>query len=250
MTEKELAERYYRLYAEQIRRAGAATEAPNAVLELGDGIVAAYGGNGHFLTQVVGLAKAKPEIWRKIDAWYQGRTSSYEAALCPVDRCEAFGELGAFGFQSFAWTRVSARRTDDPPPVNAKVRKGSPSEADLWSLTLAGGDKAGAEMYRVMALMEGGEMFFVEVDGETAGGSLLLETEDGTYLSCGGVLPKYRNRGLHAAMIAARLHHLGPGKIAFFEADAWSGSARNGTRAGFTPVIDNLLLRKTYAEDV
>ncbi|CAN5472220.1 hypothetical protein BH11ARM2_BH11ARM2_14710 [soil metagenome] len=244
MTEKELADRYYRIYTEQIRRAGAATGLRDAVLELEGNVIAAYGGDGHFLTQVVGLARAKPELWKEIDAWYKGRTASYEAAICPVDRWEAFGELGAFGFQSFAWTRVSARKTDDPPPINADVRRIDPSEANLWPLTLARGDLAKAEMFRAMAEMVGGEMFFAEVEGKTVGGSLLLETEDGAYLSCGGVFPEYRNRGLHTAMIAARLHHLGPGKIAFFEANAWSVSARNGARAGFVPVMDNLLLRK------
>ncbi|RYG45948.1 GNAT family N-acetyltransferase [bacterium] len=243
MTERELAQRYYRVYAEQLRRGARASGQPDPILEVADEVVAAFGGDGHFLTQVVGMGHVGREHWDRIEAWYGDRTGSYEAAVCPLERPESPGELVAYGFTSFAWTRVSGRRTDDPPSVEADVH--AEGDPEVWAQTLAAANVGGVELYRNMAGLEGGVLFFAEVEGETAGVSLLLETEDGAYLSCGGVRPEYRGRGLHAAMIAARLRHLGLGKLAFFEADNWTTSGRNGARAGFIPVIDNLLLRKS-----
>ncbi|RYG35492.1 GNAT family N-acetyltransferase [bacterium] len=242
MTEKELAQRYYRVYTEQLRRGAHAGGQPDPIFEPAEGVLAAFGGDGHFLTQVVGMGHVGREEWDRIEAWYGGRTASYEAAICPLERPESAGELVAYGFTSFAWTRVSARRTDDPPAVEAEVHTNG--DPEVWAQTLSAANEGGVELYRTMANLEGGVLFFAEVDGETAGVSLLLETEDGAYLSCGGVRTEYRGRGLHAAMIAARLRYLGPGKVAFFEADNWTTSGRNGARSRFVPVIDNLLLRK------
>lgn len=77
-------------------------------------------------------------------------------------------------------------------------------------------------------------LFLARVGGEPAGAAVLSIHDDIGYLAAGCVLPAYRGRGLHAALIAARLDRAKSRqcRIVFGNAAWGSQSQRNQQRAG------------------
>lgn len=76
------------------------------------------------------------------------------------------------------------------------------------------------------------------INGEPAGGAVLSVHGDVGYLAAGATLPAFRHRGIHAALIAARLNRvreLGLVRVAG-QADFGSESQRNQQRAGLAIV--------------
>ncbi len=78
-------------------------------------------------------------------------------------------------------------------------------------------------------------LYLAEVDGAPAGAAVLSMHGDVGYLAAGSVLPQFRGRGLHAALIAARLDRCRARHCRLVTVSAaWgSQSQRNLQRAGF-----------------
>lgn len=77
-------------------------------------------------------------------------------------------------------------------------------------------------------------LFLARVDGEPAGAAVLSVHGDIGYLAAGAVLPAFRTRGVHAALIAARFEraHARQCRIVCGNAAWGSQSQRNQQRAG------------------
>jgi GNAT superfamily N-acetyltransferase len=81
-------------------------------------------------------------------------------------------------------------------------------------------------------------LYLARVNGEPAGAAVLAVHDDIGYLAAGAVLPAFRHRGVHAALIAARVataRELGLRMLAG-QADYGSQSQRNQQRAGLAIV--------------
>jgi len=86
----------------------------------------------------------------------------------------------------------------------------------------------------------------IRVEGRLAGGAALGVTGDAAFLFCASTLPEYRRRGVHAALIRARLA-IGRSRgatFAFMTAPPDSAALRNAQAAGFTATYVRQRLRK------
>ncbi|KAJ5220506.1 hypothetical protein N7468_009710 [Penicillium chermesinum] len=83
-------------------------------------------------------------------------------------------------------------------------------------------------------------LYLAEVDGHVAGGAAMaiIETADGSvaHLYLDSTIPRHRGRGVHQALIHARLHdaHHSGISVASMITRPGSGSARNAERAGLS----------------
>jgi len=84
--------------------------------------------------------------------------------------------------------------------------------------------------------LESAQRFVCEVDGEPAGMGSLNVLEGGAYLSTAGVLPAFRGRGVHRALIAARVNaaFLASCEVAFGGGFLFGPPMMNFARSGFT----------------
>ena len=76
----------------------------------------------------------------------------------------------------------------------------------------------------------------IRIDGKLAGGGALGVTGDAAFLFCGSTLPEFRRRGVHTALIAARLA-IGRSRgatFAFMTAPPDSAALDSAKGAGFT----------------
>jgi GNAT superfamily N-acetyltransferase len=91
----------------------------------------------------------------------------------------------------------------------------------------------------------GTELVGARLDGRLVGGAALGVVRDGALLYAAAVLPGYRRRGVHGALIAARLASArARGANYAFLKTADDGGARSALRAGFNHVYDRTRLVK------
>ena len=92
-------------------------------------------------------------------------------------------------------------------------------------------------------------LFVAEIDGAAAGGAALGVAGEFAFLYCGGVLPQYRRRGVHGALLRARLADARARGIAraMIKVAPDSAGERNVRRAGFEPTL--VLRRANRTED-
>ena len=110
----------------------------------------------------------------------------------------------------------------------------APSEADRLRRSLAASIAAGAQL------------FAARVDGRLVGGASLGMYGDVGFLMGAATLANFRNRGVHEALIAARLRaaEARGATYAFLKTDPDSTSMRSAERAGFTRAYDRVRMRK------
>ena len=124
-----------------------------------------------------------------------------------------------------------------------RVRRAMADEADLWSHTVGHGffemdELTTAEMNvgRAIFAMPGVLCYLAATEnGEPAGGAAAAVREGLATLFADSTLPRFRRRGVHRELIAARLNEaLAQGcGLAAASALPGSGSQRNYERAGF-----------------
>lgn len=147
---------------------------------------------------------------------------------------------------------VALERHDARPSLaRIAVRRLDENEALAWErTTIAGfgftGTLADAWLACAPAIARDPRMhlFLAEIDGEPAGAAGLFVHRDVGALGPGSVVPAFRGRGVHAALIAARLHlgmELGCDLLAGW-ARQDSQSERNMTRLG----LRRIWTRHTY----
>ena len=96
-----------------------------------------------------------------------------------------------------------------------------------------------------MSMVPGTTSWLARIDGQPAGGGLLM-IHDGLALICGdGTLPSYRHRGVQTLLLEARLAHAaasGCELAAICTQPGSSGSQRNAERQGFQVVYARTML--------
>ena len=95
-----------------------------------------------------------------------------------------------------------------------------------------------------MSMVPGTTSWLARVDGQPAGGGLLM-INDGLALICGdGTLPGYRHRGVQTHLLQARLAHASVFgcKLAAICTQPGSGSQRNAERQGFQVVYARTMM--------
>jgi len=143
--------------------------------------------------------------------------------------------------------------TDPVIPERFGVETLTSRKMDWTELVLAGviDTTPAAELARVrrtifVCASAASALLAIRVDGRLAGGGALGVTGDVAFLFCASTLPGYRRRGVHAALIAARLA-LGRSRgatFAFMTAAPGSPAAQSAEAAGFRATYVRRRLRK------
>jgi GNAT superfamily N-acetyltransferase len=248
----------------QLARRIEAAEAANArecnvpggtTLEIGDGL-AVFAGSESPLTHAVGIGLHGPVSVAQIERLEQffrsqgARRTAID--LCPLADPSVAEALGARGYRPTEFNNVLVKSLSSfaasPAPG---VRRALETECELWSLTVGQGFFEQAELTeeemdvgRAIFSMPGSFCYFATATEEQAGcGAMSIHSGLAT-LFADSVVARYRRRGLHQALISARLaeaQSLGC-DLATASTAPGSTSQRNFERKGFQVVYTKVML--------
>lgn len=221
---------------------------------VGDG-VAVFCGKRSPISGLYGLGVLPPVSVTDLDAaeaFFQSRDVKMKVQVCPFADRSLSHLLGERGYtiqdymNVYAWQAGSLN--DEPPSQpGLNIRTATVDEARSWfEQSGADGDWAEPDGIAFMiircTLKPDTQLFLAWLDGQPVSAGA-LEIHDGVAaLMAGGTLPAFRNQGIHAALLRARLAvameagcdlalvHSRPGTI----------SQRNILRAGFQLAYTNI----------
>jgi len=183
----------------------------------------------------------------RIEEFYRSRCAPPRVDLCPM----ADGSLLALlrergytveGFMSVLWRPVVPLRPGELAPVpGVTVTRAGREEAELWLRTVAEGFEGGdatPEMRSILAPNFYGERarpFLAWIDGQPAGGGVLVSHEGVAELCSASTRPAFRRRGVQLALLRARLEEAARAgnDVAMALTAPGSPSQRNVEHAGF-----------------
>jgi GNAT superfamily N-acetyltransferase len=193
--------------------ANAACAAPHSINIAGG--VAAFAGCGSPLTHAIGAGMRGAVTGAELDdieMFYRARGSAVNIDLCPLADPSFIELVGRRPYRVVEFNNVLARRLAERPAFDGGVRQAAPHEMELWAQTTARGFFEHAapsheelEIGRALFRMSGAAAWIAFVDGVAAAAGAAA-VRDGLLTMFGdSTLPAYRGRGLHRAMINARL---------------------------------------------
>jgi GNAT superfamily N-acetyltransferase len=214
------------------------------------GGVACFAGVGSPLTQAQGVGFVGPvsnDDLDSLEAFYFDRGSPVQVIVCPLADFSLAAALGARGyrpteFENLLYLSLDSDFNVPEPPAGIEARAAATDESGTWADVVSEGF-AGTpgvppdlrELAKIIYMLTSATPYLAVDSGVPAGGGTVFMTEGAALLAGSAVLTKYRNRGIHSALLRARLDHarrLGC-DIAFMGALPGSGSQRNVERLGF-----------------
>jgi GNAT superfamily N-acetyltransferase len=231
---------------------------PVAVGAIG-GAFAVYVGPDSPVSWVIGLGMQRPVSvtdWEQIEEFYQERGASARFELCPLADRSLLDLLRCHSYRLEGFLNVLARPLPDDVvsltgPAGVEVTRPGPAEAELWIRTTAQGfeetETPPQESLDILAPnfhAANAVPFIATMDGEPAGGGSLLLHEGVAEFGGDSTRPAFRRRGVHLALLLARLvaaRELGC-DLALLLTRPGSESQRNAERVGFRVVYTNGLL--------
>ena len=209
---------------------------------------AVYCGKRSLMSQVYGWGLAGPVLAAdldRIEAFYQGRTPRVRVRVCPLAYPSLLRLLGDRGYtvqdhmNLFAHPMESLGEEPFRVP-GLSIRIATPEDARLWfEPTAAGLDLAEPDGPTFMTirctLKADTRLFLAWLDGQPVGGGG-LEIHDGVAsLMAADTLPAFRSRGIHTALVYARLAAAREAgcDLAMVSTRPGAVSQRNIQRAGF-----------------
>ncbi len=242
-------------------RSTAARQPKAGALEVGGGC-AVYTGDGLFSNRAFALgltATLAPSELDRIEAFYGDRGAATEIEVASVAEPGLLRLLADRGYRLRRFRNIFAHFLDDLPPAPADVvvEAGEPVDGGLWSDVLVEGfGETGPEKAAPIREWNDGLLatpglfpLLARVGTRAVGAASVLV--DGSVAVLGGAatLPADRRRGVHGALIGARLRLArGAGcDLAVVTADPGSISARNSERAGFRLVCTHAVMAQRPA---
>ena len=235
-------------YAATLRRTGAFSDATS--LAVGGGY-ATFAGAASPLTQAfaLGLHGALPiaELDR-LEAFFHGRGAPAAVELCSLADASLRRALVSRGYREAERSDVMVCRVTEAPaafrvPAGVSIRRAHPEELTELARVVASGFVAGKTASKdLQAVIEGtfrmstATPFAADYEGKLAGGGLLMVHRRVGALCGAAVLPDVRGRGVHHALLEARLAAARALRCetAMVVAQPGTSSHRNAERAGFT----------------
>jgi GNAT superfamily N-acetyltransferase len=218
-----------------------------AALLAGDGL-AVFCGKESPLNWVYGWGMAQPATTadlNSIKAFYLARGVQARLRVCPLADPTVHQLLVGNQFRPLDQMCVHYRAVEpamapSPTPSGLTIRVATVEEARLWfERDGAGGDWAEPDGISFMTvrcvLKEDTRLFLAWMDDQPVGGGG-LETHAGVAgLMAAATLPEYRNRGIHGALMQARLAAAAASgcDLAMVHTSPGAASQRNVQRAGF-----------------
>lgn len=235
-------------YAATLRRTGSYADATS--LAVGGGY-ATYAGPGSPLTQAFALGLHGPLPAAELDrleVFFHSRGAPAAVELCSLADASLQRALVARRYRVAERSDVMVCRVTEAPesfrvPAGVTIRRAAPGELTELARVVATGFEAGKDggvdlpgviegFYR----MSTATPFAADYDGKLAGGGLLMVHRRVGALCAAAVLPRARGRGVHHALLEARLAAARALRCesAMVVATPGSASHRNAERAGFT----------------
>jgi GNAT superfamily N-acetyltransferase len=243
----------------QYARAHAALR-PDLDIELAsiaDG-VAIFAGIGSPMSQTTGLGLRGPiaeSDFEAIEDFYFRRKATARIIVCPLADDSLFETLNRRGYRLGEFESTLVRPLEDVPESShspaIKLTLIGAEDADRYAETVGPNFTADGvlspEMREMMSVIFGtscGMSVLAEVEGQGAGGGSLLMHEGVAMLAGAGTLPKFRNKGVHAALFDHRLilaRETGC-DLAVMGAKPGSTSQKNAERKGFLLVYTKCVM--------
>lgn len=225
-----------------------------ATLEVAGGC-AVFAGAGSPLTQAVGLGLNGPVSQADLDslvAFFRSREAPLRIEVCPLADAGFLAALAARGCRVTEFNNVLAMPLAGYEALpSPRVRQMSPGEEDLWSLTVGRGFFEEARLTpdemdvgRDIAAMPSAECYLAFDGGEAAGGAALVVGDSLATLFADSAIARFRRRGLHRELIAARLAEAAARGCDMAAACTQPGSPsqRNYERFGFRIIYSKVTL--------
>ena len=231
-------------------------------LAIAGGCAAFLGPESPF-THAVGLAMDGPisaAALDEIERFFRSRGAPCHIDLCPLADPSLAELLGQRGYGIGEFNNVLVRPLGDPPPPapsGTDVRRARPEEIGIWASTVAHGF-FGREQITTEELAIGENIFPLPAAepflawagaGGPAGAGLLICRASLAGFFGDATLPWARGRGVHAALIAARLREASASGCDLAYAGTLPGSVsqRNYERAGFRVVYTKVILSREFS---
>jgi len=248
-----------RLEAAEAANARGCSSAPvgvtSATLEVAGGC-AIFVGAGSPLSQAVGMGLNGPVTAQELDAveaFFRTREAKVTIDLCPLADPGLVAALGDRGYRATEFNNVLVKRLPRTEiAFTPRVRRAIAGEEDLWAYTVGHGFFEQPELTteemdvgRAIFGMPGALCYLaVTESGEPAGGGAEAMRGGLATLFADSTLSRFRRRGFHAELIAARLNEaLAQGcDLATASTLPGSGSQRNYERLGFEVVYTKVTM--------
>lgn len=218
---------------------------------------ASFAGVGSPLTHAIGLGLNGPVPAAEFDAmedFYRSRGSSVNLDFCPHADFSLMDLLGARGYRIVECSNVMAGPVV-AAGMNHRIRRAEIVEEALWSRVMLEGFfgrkdltapelDAGNRLFR----LECATAWFAMVEGEPAAAAAMNTRANLALLFADSTFEQFRGRGLHIALIRARLHQaaiLGC-DLATASVTPGSVSQRNYERAGFRVAYTKLNMQRDW----
>ena len=226
------------------------------------GGVAAFMGAKSPISYAVGLGfngAVSPNDIQQVVEFYQSRSMVPRVDVCPLADASLLTALREHGFQVHWFVNVLTRRLEiwdiiAPLPEGITVRQAKPEEDELWTRVVDEGFSDGkplTEHGRQLGLMmfhrPGMLCYLAEIGGDIAGGGVLFTQDGYAALMAASVRPQYRKRGVHTALIRARLRvaqELNCDIAGLFAEPGNAASQRNAERHGFHVAYTKAAMKK------
>ncbi len=222
------------------------------------GAIAVAGGfaiclQGTFLEYAIGIGAVRPldeTDLGAVEAFYTRRGLPARVELHEDVAARDAGLLAAAGYRPELTLDVYEAEIgpiDVTPPLGLTVEK--TENRVEWAEVLVessdGSDRARTTR-SVQVNAHAAVLYAVVADGQMVGGGAVSTFEDGALLFSGGVLPAYRHRGAHQALIRSRLAYARSrgSSFAVLKTTADSPVAANALACGFARTHSRVRLRK------
>jgi hypothetical protein len=218
------------------------------IVQIADG-AAIFDGIGSPMSQTTGLGLAGPIVDADVEAvesFYFRRKAEARIVVCPLAYDSLFAVLKSRGYRlgEFENTLVRPLHSFDAPRLSTDfelVELGS-DEADRYADAVGPNFVVGGtltpelrEMIHAMMGAKCSTSVLARVEDRDAGGGALLICDQAAMLAGAGVLPEFRNRGIHTTLFDYRLALAKQAgcDVAVMGARPGSTSQRNAERKGF-----------------
>lgn len=246
--------------AEMARALAAAQPDSGAFAEPHAGGIAVFAGVDSPMTHALGIGMRGPvslQEFDRLENFFRVRHTASVIDLCPLAHASVIECVQTRGYRITEFNNVLARRMapgeEFPLPSGCGIRIAAEDELILWSRLVVQGfqesDCVNEEFVKLMAATCAGSTCFLGLDADAPSAAASMGMRGRTACFYGdSTLPRSRGRGLHSALIAARLAYAcGRGcDLAMASVLPGSGSHRNYERAGFRLVYTRVNVTRKW----